>query len=148
MNEIAASSDGANSGSIASAVKSPFAGIFERVSMAVSLGVRIAMGSDCGGNEARLHGSNVDELVCYVRCGMTPMQALVSATRDAAAVLGMDDLVGTIEPGKAADLVLVEGDPLADVSTLVSGVAGVVQDGRVVRDDLGLLGGLSRRKDG
>jgi len=118
--------------------------IFERHAMAVELGVKIAMGSDCGGNEARQHGSNADELQCYVRCGMSPMAAITSATLGAARAVWLDDEVGSVEPGKLADLVIVDGDPLADISLLVSGIVGVVQSGRVVRDDLGLLADVRR----
>jgi imidazolonepropionase-like amidohydrolase len=51
----------------------------------------------------------------------------------------MADKIGTIEPGKLADLVVIDGDPLADISLLRTSVVGVVQDGRVIRDDLGAL---------
>lgn len=113
--------------------------IFDRFSMALELGVRMAMGSDCGGNEARQHGNNVDELIAYVRFGMSPMDAISSGTLQAARAVWLDDEVGSLEPGKAADLVVVDGDPLSEIELLVSGVAGVVQEGRVVRDDLGSL---------
>jgi imidazolonepropionase-like amidohydrolase len=118
--------------------------IFERHSMAVELGVKIAMGSDCGGNEARQHGSNADELQCYVRCGMSPMAAIVSATLEAARAVWLEDQVGSVEPGKLADFVVVDGDPLSDIGLLVSGIVGVIQGGRVARDDLGLLVDVSR----
>jgi imidazolonepropionase-like amidohydrolase len=110
--------------------------------MAVDLGVRIAMGSDCGGNESHRHGQNALELECYVRCGMTPMEAIVAATKTGAEVMRMADSIGTIEEGKLADLVVVDGDPLTDISLLRTAVVGVVQDGRVVRDDLGVMDAL------
>jgi imidazolonepropionase-like amidohydrolase len=115
------------------------AAVFERHRTAVALGVRIAMGSDCGGNESHRHGQNALELECYVRCGMSPMQAITSATQLGAEVMRMQDRIGTLEPGKLADLVVIDGDPLADISLTRTGVVGVVQNGRVVRDDLGLL---------
>lgn len=118
--------------------------IFDRFSMALELGVKMAMGSDCGGNEARQHGSNVDELISYVRFGMSPMDAITSGTLAAAQAVWLDGEVGSIAPGKAADLVVVDGDPLGDIELLVSSVSGVVQGGRVVRDDLGLLDDLRR----
>lgn len=120
------------------------AAIFDRHQMAVELGVKIAMGSDCGGNEARKHGRNADELRCHVRCGMSPMQAIVSGTLEAARVMRMETQIGTIEQGKLADLIIVDGDPLDDIRLLVSGVIGVIQGGRVIRDDFGLLEGLRR----
>lgn len=113
--------------------------IFNRMRMALEVGVRFAMGSDCGGNESRHHGCNVDELPLYVRCGMSPLDAIRSATLDAARAVRIDSLVGSIEAGKFADFVVLDGDPTADVSVVVSGVVGVVQGGEVVRDDLGLL---------
>jgi cytosine/adenosine deaminase-related metal-dependent hydrolase len=70
---------------------------------------------------------------------MSPLDAIQSATLDAARAVRIDSLVGSIEAGKLADLVVLDGDPTADVSVVVSGVVGVVQGGEVVRDDLGLL---------
>jgi len=117
--------------------------IFERMSMALELGVKIAMGSDCGGNEARQHGSNIDELVAYVRFGMSPMDAITSGTLAAAQAVWLDTELGSLHAGKAADLVIVDGDPLNDIELLISGVVGVVQGGRATRDDLGMLGELA-----
>lgn len=118
--------------------------IFERHAMAVEMGVKIAMGSDCGGNEARVHGSNADELECFVRCGMTPSQAIVSGTLEAARAIQLDGEVGSLEPGKLADLVVVDGDPSSDIRLMKSGVVGVVQGGRVIRDDTGALDEMRR----
>jgi imidazolonepropionase-like amidohydrolase len=59
------------------------------------------------------------ELGLMVEAGMTTSQALVSATSTAAYALGLDDLIGTVEPGKLADLVVVDGDPLEDIGVLV-----------------------------
>jgi imidazolonepropionase-like amidohydrolase len=113
--------------------------VFDRHRMAVELGVKIAMGSDCGGNESHRHGQNALELECYVRCGMSPMDAITCATQVGARVMRMDDRIGTIEAGKLADLVLIDGDPLSDISLARTGVVGVVQGGEVIRDDLGIL---------
>jgi len=107
--------------------------------MAIEKGVRIVMGTDCGGTEAHLHGSNCDELVCYVECGMSPSQAIVSGTSGAAEALELQDEIGTIEEGKLADIVVIDGDPLSDITLVATGVVGVIQQGRVIRDDLGLL---------
>jgi imidazolonepropionase-like amidohydrolase len=68
--------------------------------------------------------------------GMSPLEALASATRAPAEWLGLADSVGTIEPGKVADLVLLEGDPLADI-TNTRRIAAVVLRGRLLaRNDL------------
>ena len=118
--------------------------VFTSHAMAVSMGVKIAMGTDCGGNEARLHGDNLLELECHVRCGMTPMQAITSGTLSAAKAVWVDEHVGSIEVGKLADLVIIDGDPLADIRLTQTKVVGVIQGGAVKRDDLGLLDAVRR----
>jgi imidazolonepropionase-like amidohydrolase len=60
----------------------------------------------------------------------------------------MADDIGTIEPGKLADLVVIDGDPLSDISLVRTGVVGVVQNGRVIRDDLGLMDELQADRRG
>jgi imidazolonepropionase-like amidohydrolase len=79
-------------------------------SRAVEAGVRIAMGTDSG---VTPHGQNLRELALMVDGGMTPSAALTATTRSAAELLGVDDRLGTLEAGKLADLVVVEGDPYA-----------------------------------
>ena len=66
-----------------------------------------------------------------VECGMTPLQAMLATTSSAAALLGVEDTQGSIEAGKRADLVVVDGDPF-DYSDLASRVRAVYQDGRLV----------------
>ncbi|HEY4348631.1 MAG TPA: amidohydrolase family protein, partial [Gaiellaceae bacterium] len=95
---------------------------------AAAAGVRIAMGTDCG---IVPHGINLRELELMVERGLTPAEALVAATSSAAELLGIGDSAGTIEPGKRADLVVVEGDPL-DVVGLRDRIAAVYQDGALV----------------
>ncbi|MBC7986529.1 MAG: amidohydrolase family protein [Sphingomonadaceae bacterium] len=81
-----------------------------------ALGVTVAFGTDAGVFE---HGRNAEELVQYVEIlGMTPEQALRSATTDAAAVLDMENEIARIAPGYSADLIAVTGDPLADINAL------------------------------
>lgn len=82
---------------------------------ALELGVPVAMGTDAG---MFGHGDNAAEIVTMVEAGMTPMQALVATTASAARCIGLGDQVGTIEPGKLADLILVAGDPLRDITIL------------------------------
>ncbi len=88
--------------------------------LALQAGVQVVAGTDEGG---WVHGNNAHELTCLVQAGMTPMQAIVSATGRAAECLGLADRIGTIAPGKEADLVLVEGDPLQGISILEEGKA-------------------------
>jgi imidazolonepropionase-like amidohydrolase len=79
---------------------------------AVAAGVKIAYGTDSG---IYPHGLNASQLPVMVRFGMTPMQAIQSATIEAARLMGWDDRVGAISPGRFADLVAVDGDVLADL---------------------------------
>jgi imidazolonepropionase-like amidohydrolase len=92
---------------------------------AVSAGVKIAMGTDSG---VVPHGENLRELQALHSEGMKPEQVLVAATSAAAELMGLSDQLGSIEPGKRADLVLVNGDPL-DFSTLGHRIAAVYKDG-------------------
>jgi imidazolonepropionase-like amidohydrolase len=92
---------------------------------AVEAGVKVAMGTDSG---VTPHGENLRELALMVEGGMTPMQAIVATTRSAAELMGLESELGTLEPGKKADLVIVDGDPL-EVATLADRVAEVYQDG-------------------
>ena len=92
-------------------------------------GVKIAFGTDAGVSK---HGKNADEFELMVKYGMPASAALKAATMNAATLLGVDKEVGSIEPGKAADLIAVAGDPLADITTLKS-VRFVMKDGQVFK---------------
>ena len=96
--------------------------------MALEYGVTVTAGTDEGGWE---HGNNAHELTCLVEAGMTPVQAIAAATSDAAKCMGLGDEIGSIEEGKRADLILVDGNPLDDVSILERGnaVKYVMKDG-------------------
>ena len=85
------------------------------------------------GTDSRVtpHGGNLGELERMVASGMTPTQALISATRTAAALMGLADDRGTIEPGKRADLVLATGSA-TDVNNMVNRISRVIQNGRIV----------------
>ncbi len=98
---------------------------------AVAAGVRIAMGTDSG---VTPHGRNLEELALLVEAGRTPARALHAAPRSAAELMGLQGELGTIEPGKRADLVIVDGDAL-EVTTLADRVLQVYQDGRLVVDN-------------
>jgi imidazolonepropionase-like amidohydrolase len=82
---------------------------------ALAAGVKIAAGTDAGGHG---HPANALEIACLVKAGMTPLQALRAATGWAAECIGREHDLGTLEKGKLADLVVVDGDPLADVTIL------------------------------
>src|SRR2546421_2421644 len=111
----------------------------ESAKRAVRAGVKIAMGSDA---VYTMFGQNTRELGWFVRAGMTPAQALASATTIPAALLGHEKDLGAIAPGYFADIVAVDGDPLADVNALINGVRWVMKDGQVVVD--GRSGGSGR----
>ena len=98
---------------------------------AVQAGVKVVPGSDAGGSAAR-HGMLHRELELMVENGLTPPQALESATRVAATLLGIQDDVGTLEVGKIADMVLIDGDPHSDPAAL-GNVWSVFQAGRRIR---------------
>ena len=89
---------------------------FESIKKAAAAGVRIATGADAIVEE--MHGKNARELDLLVRHGLTPMQAIVAATKTASEVCRVDDKVGTLESGKLADLLVVDGNPLNDISIL------------------------------
>jgi imidazolonepropionase-like amidohydrolase len=100
--------------------------------LAVERGVRIAMGTDTGVGP---HGSNAEELERMVEGGMTPMQAIVATTRTAAECTRIAHLCGTLEIGKRADVLAVDGDPLSDIRLLQhkEKLALIVKDGRTFK---------------
>jgi imidazolonepropionase-like amidohydrolase len=101
---------------------------------AVSSGMRIAAGTDAG-TPFNAHGDLALELALMVEHGLSPMQVLVAATSAAADNLGLAHDLGTLAVGKLADLILVDGDPVADI-TVTGRVVLVVKDGVVQRNEL------------
>jgi imidazolonepropionase-like amidohydrolase len=97
---------------------------------AFEAGVKIGFGTDAA---VYPHGLNAHEFAVYVKLGMTPLQAIQTATVNDADLLGWSDKVGTIEAGKFADVIAVDGDPLADVTTLQH-VKFVMKGGAVVKN--------------
>jgi len=100
------------------------------VKKAFAAGVKIGFGTDAA---VYPHGLNAHEFAVYVKLGMTPLQAIQTATVNDADLLGWSDRIGTVEAGKFADLIAVDGDPLADVTTLER-VKFVMKGGEVVRN--------------
>jgi imidazolonepropionase-like amidohydrolase len=100
-------------------------------------GVNIALGTDAG-TPFNYHGQNAQELERMVALGLTPMEAIVAGTSAAAALLGLAQTLGTIEAGKDADLLVVDGHPLKDVAVLRvrDKLLGVMQAGRFVSGSL------------
>ena len=99
------------------------------LSKAYKAGVKIAFGTDAG---VFMHGKNWLEFTYLIEAGMTPMDAIKAATINAADLIGIKDQTGTIETGKLADIVAVDGDPLKDPQVF-SKVVFVMKDGIVYK---------------
>jgi imidazolonepropionase-like amidohydrolase len=98
---------------------------------AFKAGVRMAFGSD---GAVYPHGDNGMQFAYMVEYGMTPMQAIQAATTEAAELIGWPDAVGAIEPGKFADIIAVDGNPLTDITTLEK-VRFVMKGGQVFKNE-------------
>ncbi|MFB5189507.1 metal-dependent hydrolase family protein [Alicyclobacillus fastidiosus] len=105
----------------------------ESIAKAYEAGVRIAMGTDAG---VMAHGTNLRELGLMCEIGMSPMEAIVATTKTAAACLGWGDELGTVEPGKLADIVIANTNPLRDIRSLESqdNILTVIQGGEILKD--------------
>jgi len=103
----------------------------QNVKKAFDAGVKVAFGTDAA---VYPHGLNAGEFHVYVKLGMTPLAAIQTATINAADLLGWTKQVGTLEPGKFADLIAVDGDPTKDVTTLEH-VRFVMKGGVVYKND-------------
>jgi imidazolonepropionase-like amidohydrolase len=105
----------------------------ESFRQAYEAGVKIAMGTDSGVGP---HGENAEEMELMVDHGMSTMDAIISTTSRAATLLGVQDRLGTIEPGKIADVLLVDGNPLDNIGILrdTTKITMVMKDGQVFKD--------------
>jgi imidazolonepropionase-like amidohydrolase len=102
---------------------------------AIAAGVRVAMGTDSGVGH---HGSNAEELQLMVEAGMSPMDAIVASTKTASECIHMQTDIGTLEEGKCADLLIVDGDPLEDIGVLQNKarLSLIMQGGHIHRSEL------------
>jgi imidazolonepropionase-like amidohydrolase len=100
---------------------------------AVEAGVKVAMGTDSGVGR---HGENGRELQLMVENGMTPMQSILASTSNAARLLHLDDCLGTLEVGKLADIIVVDGNVLADIGRIANpaNVKLVLKEGRAAKN--------------
>jgi imidazolonepropionase-like amidohydrolase len=103
----------------------------EMGALAYKMGVKIALGTDAG---VYTHGENANEFVEYVNIGMSPMEALMAGTVHAAEAGGIQDKTGSLEPGKAADIVAMPGNPLQDIQAVLH-VGFVMRDGVVFKHE-------------
>jgi imidazolonepropionase-like amidohydrolase len=106
-------------------------GIQQELQIAKSLGVKIGSGFDSSSADSQ--GKNALELYALTRRGLTPLEAIQAATITAAELLSWQDKVGAVEPGHYADIIAVDGDPLADI-TVLQHVKFVMKGGIVVKD--------------
>jgi imidazolonepropionase-like amidohydrolase len=102
----------------------------ETARRAVKARVKFAMGSD--GGATALLGETTEELAWFVKAGMTPLEALATATANGAAMLGKENELGKLAPGYFADIVAVEGDPTKDIDVVIHHVEWVMKAGVVV----------------
>jgi imidazolonepropionase-like amidohydrolase len=123
---------GAYTAIVEAKIKQRLAATGKNIAAARKAGIRIAFGTDAGVSD---HGRNAEEFPLMVQYGgMSARDALASATVEAADLLGLGDEIGTLAPGKSADVIAVEGDPLADVAALQQ-VRFVLARGRIARQD-------------
>jgi len=112
--------------------------VLESFTLAVEYGVKIAMGNDSGCPYVG-HETAPREIVHMAEAGMKPMDALMTATQNAAALLGVDDAVGTLEEGKLADLIVLRDNPLEKMDTLIN-IEQVYKGGNPVKQQRSLAG--------
>jgi imidazolonepropionase-like amidohydrolase len=107
---------------------------------AVKMGVKISFGTDAA---VFPHGQNAKEFKLMVDLGMTPIDALKSATANDADLLGIAQKVGTLEKGKLADVVAMPGDPTADISA-TERVSFVMKEGKIIRQGPPIVQGAAK----
>jgi imidazolonepropionase-like amidohydrolase len=101
----------------------------------VQAGGKVAVGTDYDGYDAVFQiGMPLDEMNWMIQAGMSRMQVIVAGTKNAATVCNCQNDLGTLEAGKIADIVVVNGDPLVDINILAD-VLMVIHNGAIVRDD-------------
>lgn len=110
---------------------------WESVKKAHKAGVSIAMGTDAG-TPFNCHGENLRELELLVKAGFTPIEAIVATTKTASEVLGLEKRIGTLEKGKLADLIVLDGNPLDDISILQKKekILAIMKEGQFYRCQL------------
>jgi len=110
---------------------------FQSVQRAYKAKIPIAMGTDAG-TPFNCHGENLKEMELLVKAGMTPMEAIIATTNIASEVLGLEKKIGTVEKGKLADLIVMDGDPLKDIRVLQDKdkILAIMKDGDLYKCQL------------
>lgn len=111
----------------------------ERITLAKQEGVKIIAGTDCGGSTRALFGLHGLEVYMLSQYGLTNMEAIEAATGTAAEAMGLSNQVGTIQPNMLADILIVDGDPLKDISLIApfnSRINTVIKEGQIAFRDL------------
>jgi imidazolonepropionase-like amidohydrolase len=111
----------------------------ERMALAKRKGVKVVVGSDCGGNTRANFGNHGIELLMLNHCGFTNMETIVAGTGLAAEAMRLSEVTGSLKPGLAADVLIVDGNPLEDISVLTpknSRIEMVIKNGKIVYKDL------------
>jgi len=114
--------------------------VVDSIQLARNAGVRIALGTDFSNSKNSPYTNLGKEFVSMVKAGLTPMEAIKAGTRNAAHLMLMEDSIGRLEPGKSADLVVVDGNPIDDISLLcgTDHIRVVMKDGAIEKDQRGL----------
>jgi len=107
----------------------------DNIRKAYQAGVKIVMGTDCG---IAPHGNNLMELELLCEIGMTPMEAIMAGTKNAAECMGLQQEIGTLEEGKLADIVISKEDPLKDIKSLGNpdNIAMVMKNGEIIKNQI------------
>ncbi|UCC52915.1 MAG: PD40 domain-containing protein, partial [Anaerolineaceae bacterium] len=109
--------------------------IIQNMERLVEGGGKIALGTDYAGFAIDFDlGMPITEIELMEEAGMTPMQIIVAATKNAAHICGQDEILGTVEPGKVADILVVQGDPLTNIQVLLN-TRLVMRDGTIIRQE-------------
>ena len=111
----------------------------ERMALAKLQGVKVVVGTDCGGNTRANFGNHGIELLMLSQCGFTNMETIVAATGLAAEAMRLAGITGSLKPGLAADVLVVDGNPLEDISVLTPKnprIETVIKEGKIVYRDL------------
>jgi imidazolonepropionase-like amidohydrolase len=120
---------------------------YQHLDQLIHMGLTLVTGSDASWGDYQL-GNTVYETECLVMAGLNPMKGILSVTSEAAKSIGIDDLVGTLEPGKEADVIVVAGNPLEDINALLDVEEVFLAGDRVDRGPSDFLASIRQHRPG